>query len=67
MEYMEGFSVLSTETALSEAQNKRESERTEGNISSIIITQVWPGGSGARQIAEEKKMLLSYGLCLSKQ
>lgn len=55
MEYVEGFSVLNTENALLEAQNKCESERTEGNISSIIITQVLPGGSVARQISEEKR------------
>lgn len=55
MEYMEGFSVLSTETALLEAQNKCKSERTEGNISPVIITQVLPGGSVARQISEEKR------------
>lgn len=68
MEYMEGFLVLRTENALLEAQNKCESERTEGNISSIIITQVLPGGSAARRISEEKKkMLLFYGLCLSKE
>lgn len=55
MEYMEGLSVLSTENSLLEAQNKCESRRTEGNISSIIITQVLPGGSVARQISEEKR------------
>lgn len=53
MEYMEGFSVLSTENALLEAQNI--CGRTEGNISSIIITQVLPGGSVARQMSEEKR------------
>lgn len=55
MKYVEGFSVLNTENAFLEAQNKCESERREGNISSIIITQVLPGGPVARQISEEKR------------
>lgn len=56
MEYMEGFSVLSTDKTLSYRHKTNMSLKNRDKyLFSIIIAQVLPGGSVARKIPGEKK------------